>query len=115
MKLIIKRDQAEKRGLFRGHKGMRFLLSFRIELTPEEKALVTKYRAEDTTLLSRTNKDGYPYPWYTVKNLMHGGSETADDVTILLNNEEELKKACQTFKTLLEVMDSFGGEETFEF
>jgi len=115
MKLIIKREQAEKRGLLGGHKGMRFLLAFRVELTPEEKDLVTKYRAEDTPLIFATDKAGNSYPKYTVKNLIQGSNEIADDVTILLNYEEELKKACQTFKTLLEVMASFGGEETFEF
>jgi len=33
----------------------------------------------------------------------------------LLNNEEVVKGACKDFKTLLEVMASFGGEEVIEF
>lgn len=37
------------------------------------------------------------------------------DVTELLNYEETVKGACGNFKTLLMVMNSFGGEETFEF
>uniref|UniRef100_A0A7V3KND1 Uncharacterized protein n=1 Tax=candidate division WOR-3 bacterium TaxID=2052148 RepID=A0A7V3KND1_UNCW3 len=115
MKLIIKRDQEAKTGLLGGHKGMRFILSYRVELTPEEQALVTKYRMEYYILTFKTDKNGNKIAFHTIGSLMRGGTDTVDDVTILLNNEETLKNACQNFKTLLEVMATFGGEEVYEF
>ena len=115
MKLIIKRDQEAKTGLLGGHKGMRFILSYRVELTPEEQALVTKYKMENYLLTCTTDKNGDKISFHTIGSLMRGGTEIVDDVTILLNNEDVLKKACRNFKTLLEVMATFGGEEVYEF
>ncbi len=115
MKLIIKRDQQAQKGIFGGHKGMRFLLSCRVELAPEEKALIEKYKAEDYTLTYTTSRDGTQLPKDTVRSLMQGVSEEVKDITILLNNEEIIKGACKNFKTLLEVMATFGGEEVIEF
>ncbi|MGR3174584.1 MAG: hypothetical protein ACUZ8N_08310 [Candidatus Scalindua sp.] len=37
------------------------------------------------------------------------------DQADLLNNEDIVKNACQEFKTLLTVMETFGGEEVVEF
>jgi hypothetical protein len=44
MKLIIKRNQKAQTGFLGGHKGMTFLPTIRVELTPEEQALVRRYR-----------------------------------------------------------------------
>jgi len=116
MKLIIKRDQKAKTGLFGGHKGMTFVLSCRVELTPAEKELVSKYKAENEVLAISTDRGGGKVPKiYTVNNLLLGTTEEVQDITVLLNNEEEIKKACAGFKTLLQVMASFGGEEVIEF
>ncbi len=57
MKLIIKRDQKEQKGIFGGYKGMTFLLSSRVELTPDEQALIAKYKAEDHTLTYTTSSN----------------------------------------------------------
>ncbi len=115
MKLIIKRDQKAQTGLFGGHKGMVFILSCRVELTPEEKDLVSKYKAEDEPLTFTTDREGNQIPKYTVRNLMWGVTEEMKDITILLNNEKVIKEACKNFKILLDVMDTFGGEEIIEF
>lgn len=115
MKLIIKRNQQANKGIFGGHKGMTFLLSYRVELSPEEEALVEKYKVEDYTLTYTTSRDGIQLPKNTVRRLMQGVSEDVKDITILLNNEEVIKDACKNFKTLLEVMATFGGEEVIEF
>lgn len=115
MKLIIKRNQQAKKGIFGGHKGMTFLLSYRVELSPEEEALVEKYKVEDYPLTYTTSRDGTQLPKDTVSSLMQGVSEDVKDITILLNNEEIIKDACKNFKTLLEVMATFGGEEVIEF
>jgi hypothetical protein len=62
MKLLIKRDQKAQAGMFGGHKGMSFVLSYRVELTPEEKALVEKYKAGYHPLTFTTDRDGTQLP-----------------------------------------------------
>lgn len=93
---------------------MKFLLSCRVELSPEEEALVEKYKVENYTLTYTTSRDGIQLP-YTVRSFMQGVNEEVKDITILLNNEDIIKDACKNFKTLLEVMATFGGEEVIEF
>lgn len=115
MKLVIKRDQKAQTGLLGGHKGMIFLLSCRVELTPEEQDLVKRYKAEMHPLTFTTDREGNKIPKDTVSSLMRGVTEEMKDITILLNNEEIVKEACKGFKTLLEVMATFGGEEVIEF
>jgi len=115
IKLIIKRDQRAHTGLFGGHKGMIFTLSYRVVLTPQAQELVKKYKAEEYPLTFRTDRDGKQVVDQTVSSLMRGRTEECKDITVLLNNEEVLKRACQDFKTLLTVMASFGGKEVIEF
>lgn len=115
MKLIIKRDQADVKGVFGGHKGMKFLLSYRIELTQEEQELITRYKAEHHPLTYRTDANGVQVPKETISSLMKGVTTEVQDITVLLNNESVIKEACKNFKTLLTVMSTFGGEEVVEF
>ena len=114
MKLIIKRDQKEQKGVFGGHKGMNFLLSCRVDLTPEEQELISRYKVEEYTLTYKTVGDTQ-VPGLKIGDLVRGTSYEVKDVTTLLNNEEVIKGACKDFKTLLLVMASFGGEEVIEF
>ena len=109
MKLIIKRDQDKG---FMG--GMKFLTSFRVELTPEESELVIKYKAHKEPL-TYTEKKGVNIPGLKINDLINGVTYKAKDITIVLNNEEVIKDACNSFKTYLDVMASFGGEEVIEF
>ena len=88
MKLIIKRDQKEQKGILGGHKGMHFVLSYRIELTQEESDLVAKYKAEEHPLTYTTTSDGTQIPKETISRLTQGVSQEVGDITILLNNED---------------------------
>ena len=115
MKLIIKRNQNAKTGMFGGHKGMSFILSCRVELTPEEAALIAKYKAEDHPLTFGNDRNGNQVPKDTVRSLMQGVTQELDDISIILKNEQVIKDACEGFKQLLTVMATFGGEEVFEF
>lgn len=115
MKLIIKRDQKAKTGIFGGHKGMSFVLSCRVELTPDERELIAKYKAEYHPLTFITDRDGKEIPKWTVSNLLQGITEEMQDITVLLNNEDVIKNACKDFNVLLQVMATFGGEEVIEF
>jgi hypothetical protein len=83
MKLYIKRDQKAQTGLLGGHQGMIFQLSYRLELTPEEKALVSKYKAESYPLTFIRNRDGSQTPDMTVSRLMMGGKDELKDISAL--------------------------------
>jgi hypothetical protein len=113
VKLIIRRSQSAKKGLFGGHKGMTFSLYCRVEISPDEQELVNKYQVHDHVLTWR-NSDGRQIPGLTVQDLVQGKTTDVEDVATLLNNEEVIKSACQDFKNLLLVMASFGGEEILE-
>jgi len=104
MKLIIKRDQ--DKGFFGG---ISFVLEARVQLIPQEDELVRRYKAHKEILYTKGDRV------YTVSDLLNGVRDKCKDITILLNNEEVYKDACKHFKTLLEVMESFGGEEVIEF
>jgi hypothetical protein len=114
MKLRIRRDQAAKKGIFGGHKGMRFSLSCQVEISPEEQELIERYKVHDHPLTWRETQSGR-IPGLTVRDLVSGYNVELDDVTTLLNNEEVIKEACNDFKSLLMVMTTFGGEEVIEY
>lgn len=114
MKLIIKRNQRDEKGIFGGHKGVNFILSCRVELTDEERELIDRYKAWDYPL---TYKEigGTQVANYTVDALVNGRTQEVKDVATLLHNEEVVKKACDDFKNLLQIMTTFGGEEVIEY
>lgn len=116
MKLIIKRDQEQEKGLFGGDKGMKFLLSCRAELTPEEQNLIKKYKAE-REMLAVISLEDVPKQsdLLFINDLITGKAYKCKNVISLLDVEDKIKKACENFKTLLVVMASFGGEEVIEF
>lgn len=118
MKLIIKRDQSQVKGIFGGDKGMKFLLSCRAELTPDEQSLIAKYKTEHELLATiyiegDTKQSGLLF----IKDLVAAAGKTYEckDVFTLLDVEDKIKKACENFKTFLIVMASFGGEEVVEY
>lgn len=104
MKLIIRRNQ--DKGFFGG---ISFVLEARVQLTPAEDELVKKYKAHKEVLYHKGERR------YTINDLLSGVTDKCKDVTILLDNESVYKESCKHFKTLLDVMASFGGEEVIEF
>lgn len=74
-----------------------------------------KYKAEYYPLTFTTDREGTQIPKDTVSSLMRGNTEEVKDITVLLNNEQVIKDACKNFRTLLDVMATFGGEEVIEF
>ncbi len=52
MKLIVKRNQTDVKGLFGGHKGVRFSLHARANITDEERALIDRYKVSGHILAS---------------------------------------------------------------
>lgn len=117
MKLKIRREQEQKKGLMGGNKGIEFKLDCRVELSPEESALVEKAKAGDYVLTTYTRfetKREDIKSALTVNDLVNGMNSRVTDVQKLLGLEEEIKIGCQNFKSLLQVIGSFGGEEVIE-
>lgn len=110
MELVIRRTQADVKGVFGGNKGVSFNLHYRLVLTAEEAALVQRYRL-DMHVLSRSGNGVAE----TVGDVIRGVNQSVGSVDILLNNEAIAKRACDSFYKLIMVAQSFGGEEVVKF
>jgi len=113
MKLSIKRDQSDRVGVFGGHKGVDFSLSFQLLLTPQESELVRRYRFADVPL-GTWQYQGSEVPIATVGGAVAGRTMQWPSVVEMLERERQLKNACVTLKKLLDAASTFGGEEVFE-
>lgn len=116
MKLTIRRNQADVKGFFGGHKGVLFSVYSKADITAEEKALVERYKVGDWVLASRTftiGKDEHTYN-LKVSRLLEGNTETMKDLADLQKWEEDIKESCKTLKNALLVMATFGGEQVIE-
>ena len=118
MKLIIRRNQADVKGLFGGHKGVRFTLYAQVQISDEEKALINRYKVGDYILAEYELKvpfreDKVRFHW-SVNDLIRGKQVETEDIGTLLELEESVKRGCVALKTWLEVMRTFGGEEVID-
>jgi len=111
VKLIIKRNQKEKKDVFGAYKGVTFILNCRIELDSVEQELVSKYNASDQVLTYKESQDS---PDLTLNQLINGVTAELDDIGVMMNKEEVIKKACESFKNRLMIMATFGGEEVID-
>ncbi len=116
MKLTIRRNQADVKGMFGGHKGVSFSLFGKCAVSDAERALIDKYKVGDYILASyAVPTRGEPIEFkITVNSLISGTTHNAGDIDTLLKLEEEMKTGCNNLKNLLMIMSSFGGEQTFE-
>lgn len=114
MKLTIIRKQAS--GVFGG---VKFDLHAKVNLTPEESGLISKYKADKEVLLKKEVK--IPFTGralsfdLTIGSLVNGQSFKCNDIAEILEYESNVKESCQTFHNYLKVMSTFGGEETIEY
>jgi hypothetical protein len=93
---------------------MTFLMSCRIELTAEEQAL-SKYKAENHPITWRQGDGGSQELGLTLSWLLKGHQQELKDIGTLLENETVIKSGCNSFRQLLDVMASFGGERVIEY
>lgn len=118
MKLTIKKDQADVKGMFGGHKGVSFKLAAKCEIGDAERQLIEKYKVGDMTVASRMssvgNKGETREVRVSVNDLIQGSNHQTDDLGELQSLEEQLKSGCLNLKVMLKVMSTFGGEEVFE-
>lgn len=110
MKLIMRRNQVEyaedNPGLFSKkipRRGIYFILSYRIELTPEEEHLVNKYELGKhifyEKIRDKINRD-----------VVQESKEPWD----LYGIEKDVKEDCKNLKNLLDGMASYSGEAVVE-
>lgn len=117
MRLIIRRNQADVKGFFGGHKGVDFSLFGRCDITNEEKELIAKYKVGEYTLANYKIQPKGSEPIdirISINDIINGKTVETDDINTLLELEESMKNGCRNMKMLLAVMATFGGEEVFE-
>jgi hypothetical protein len=102
------------KGMLGGHKGVKFTLSYRLELTPDESGLVERYKLSEYPVTWKTLQ-GTQMPDDTIANMIAGRTQTVSDVTTLLNNEGVIKNACDSLPPLFEVVRTFGGDEVVDY
>ena len=117
MKLIIIRDQAKG---FLG--GVKFELRAQVQLTTEEAELVNRYKAgtevltvRESGLLERLGPFGKAEKPLTIQDMVSGQTFKCKDIAEILAWEETVKGVCGAFRTYLEVMKNFGGQEVIEY
>ena len=114
MQLVIRRDQADIKGMLGGHKGVQFTLSYQLQLNEHELALVERYKLHDYAI-TYTSHQGTRIPDDTIRNMLAGRSQTVEKVTTLVKNEEIVKDACDSLPALFEIVTTFGGTETVHY
>lgn len=117
MKLTIRRNQADVKGVFGGHKGVSFSLFGQCMVSEPEKALIAKYKVGEYVLAKYEVDTRRSEPLeltITVDGIIRGTNVEMKDIQTLLGVEEQMKSGCQNLKTLLTVMATFGGEEVIE-
>lgn len=116
MKLTIRRNQADVKGLFGGHKGVRFTLSGQVAVSDQERGLIDRYKVGEYILAEYEVQMGKENVQFhlSVNDLIKGKSVETDSITTLLQLEEKLKEGCGNLKSLLKVMATFGGEEVVD-
>ncbi len=122
MELLLTRDQ--KGGLMGG---IKFQLTARAQLTPDESEAVKKYKMGDTVLWEKPNdgpniqsvtsilKHRFLVPRVQVFDLINGKTIEAKDIVEILDAEEQLLSAANLFHKMLTAAKSFGGETVHQF
>ncbi|MDD2228946.1 MAG: hypothetical protein PHY48_06010 [Candidatus Cloacimonetes bacterium] len=112
MKLTISRDQAKA---LLG--GVNFELRAHVQLTQQESEIIKKYKAHKEVLLSKEmslfgNKFNIDIK---IGDLVDGQAFKCKDISQIIETEKNIKEACASLKNYILVMNSFGGEEVFEY
>jgi ABC-type Fe3+-hydroxamate transport system substrate-binding protein len=99
MKLVIRRSQID------APSGFRFVLSYKLEVSPEEAELIKRFAP---TYHFTKNVDVWTLAdhWVTFEE---------QDARDLRDREDKVKKACQKLRERLEYAQQYTGQEDFEF
>lgn len=122
MELLLTRDQ--KSGLMGG---IKFQLTAKAQLTPEEAEAVKKYKMNDTILYEKASERPDPnsfmslaahrlsVPRVDVGDLIRGKTIEAKDILEIIDAEQQLKVAGKNFHMMLMAAATFGGETVHTF
>ena len=114
MQLYIARGQAQE---MLGNVG--FILRVKVKLSHEEEKLVSTYNAYKEVLLQKEIKIPFTTKVFMLKigigDLIAGQNFKCKDIADILEYEKNVKEACKSFLSYLEVMKTFGGEEVIEY
>lgn len=114
MKVSIRKDQAKK---LIG--GVSFELYVQAQLTPQEQDLVKRYKAYKQLLYEKELRIPFTKKCFVlninIQSLIDGVSYKCSDIAEIIEHEEALKEACESFYNYIQVMKEFGGEEILEF
>ena len=114
MKLHLRKNQASK--LFGG---VKFELQAKVTLTAEESDLINKYKVQDEVLVEKQIKipftDRALVIKMTIGSLVSGQTFKCNDIAEIIGYVETIKGSCDEFRSRLEVMKSFGGEEVIDY
>jgi hypothetical protein len=119
MQLKIKRNQRETKGLLFGS-NVEIELAYSVNVSPEERTLLEKYGMKNLALFSRKLPYMDKEVNYTASDLINGStfkSPIKGDINSFLNIveiEESITEAAKKLKTVLNVLESFGGESIIE-
>lgn len=113
MKLKVTRNQVDMKGFFGGHKGVRFSIAAKAEVTPEEKQLIDHYKMGDQ-ILARWEPDREEDKEFdgtlSVQSLLSGRTVESKSLGKLQELEEHIIEGCKRLKGYLAVARSFGSE-----
>lgn len=121
MNLAIGRGQTVETDRKGQPQGASYEFSCRLDLTPHEQELVSRYAQAGFPLLLLRMDDIRDYNprrdedrALTVARLVEGWSVQSRFMTDLQRTEAALKEACTNFRALLSELESYGGQEVFE-
>lgn len=109
MRLVIKRDQVQQKGIFGGNKGVMFSLECHAQFTNQERALIERYQMGSAVLAS------YRFEWMdgeqelTVDYLINGFTHSMKNLAELIDLEKTIKDSCEKLHVHLKVAETFGG------
>lgn len=86
-----------------------FRVHARLELTSEEKELVTRYKLGGH-VLTRSE-----YSMTTIDDLISGRSKGTKDLDVTMGNEQALRNACAALPEMFEYCRSFGKEMIVDY
>jgi hypothetical protein len=117
MKLSLFRSQHDQKGVFGGHKGVNFVLRYKLEANDEELQLINHYKVSGFKVheFVTGHYQGQPITAQIhVQDLINGSSIQLRDFYEVTKAEEGILQGANNLKGLLVQMRKFGGEEIIE-